>query len=147
MWMRWLSGRWMPYARVFISIKEFLFSPVRIRNLIEFKGRNLEEKYHEQFRSYYHNTTPSTLLETELVRRKLCPWMKSSDYPSFLSSEYYNDFLLPQEIYHKTVVYLKSRNRLCPASLRFLNPRMSPGFLREEIALATVRGTLYSIFS
>ena len=56
------------------------------------------------------------------------------DYPTLLLSEYYNDFLLPQEIYHKTIVYLKPREG-SSSMIALFKPRMSPGFLREDIAL------------
>ena len=101
---------------------------------IEFKGRNIKEKYHEQFRSYYHKYDPFNIFKNGTCKKKVVSMNEIVDYPTLLSSEYYNDFLLPQEIYHKTIVYLKPRKG-SSSMIALFKPRMSPGFLREDIAL------------
>jgi DNA-binding CsgD family transcriptional regulator len=101
---------------------------------IEFKGRNIKEKYHEQFRSYYHKYDPFNIFKNGTCKKKVVSMNEIVDYPTLLSSEYYNDFLLPQDIYHKTIVYLKPRKG-SSSMIALFKPRMSPGFLGEEIAL------------
>jgi DNA-binding CsgD family transcriptional regulator len=101
---------------------------------IQFKGRNIKEKYHEQFRSYYHKYDPFNIFKSGTCKKKVVSMDEVVDYPTLLSSEYYNDFLLPQEIYHKTIVYLKPRKG-SSSMIALFKPRLSPGFLREEIDL------------
>jgi DNA-binding CsgD family transcriptional regulator len=101
---------------------------------IDFKERNIKEKYHEQFRSYYHKYDPFNIFKNGNCKKKVVSMNEIVDYPTLLLSEYYNDFLLPQEIYHKTIVYLKPREG-SSSMIALFKPRMSPGFLREDIAL------------
>jgi DNA-binding CsgD family transcriptional regulator len=102
---------------------------------IEFKGRNIKEKYHEQFRSYYHKYDPFNICKSGTCKKKVVSMDEIVDYQALLSSEYYNDFLLPQEIYHKAVVYLKPKKDCFSNMIALFKPRESPGFLREDIAL------------
>jgi len=101
---------------------------------IEFKGRNIKEKYHEQFRSYYHTYDPFNIFKSGTCKKKVVSMDEIVDYQALLSSEYYNDFLLPQEIYHKTVVYLKPKKGYS-SMIALFKPKGSPGFLREDITL------------
>jgi DNA-binding CsgD family transcriptional regulator len=101
---------------------------------IEFKGRNIKEKYHEQFRSYYHTYDPFNIFKRGTCKKKVVSMDEIVDYQALLSSEYYNDFLLPQEIYHKTVVYLKPKKGYS-SMIALFKPKGSPGFLREDITL------------
>lgn len=56
------------------------------------------------------------------------------DYPSFLRTEYYNDFLRPQKIYYKIITYLGSRGK--PRGLIALfRPEGSKNFSKEEITM------------
>lgn len=114
--------------------KGVFFLASKDSKLSDFKGRNLEEKYHEQFKSYYHQYDPFNLIRGGACKKKILSMEEIVEYPSFLSSEYYNDFLRPQEIYHKTVVYLKSKQTLSGVIALF-KPEGTHGFLREEIAL------------
>ena len=39
--------------------------------LSDFKGRNIEEKYHEQFRSYYHKYDPFNIFRGGTCKKKV----------------------------------------------------------------------------
>lgn len=73
-----------------------------------FFGKNIEEKYFREFRDYFHQFDPFKLIQGSLHGNRIVRLEDLVDYPSFLDSEYYNDFLRPQRIHHKTCVYLKS---------------------------------------
>jgi len=65
---------------------------------------NLDEAFNRHFHEYYHQFDPLNLMERPVVRA--LPQRVSYDF--MLSTEYYNDFLKPQEIHHKLVVHLES---------------------------------------
>lgn len=100
----------------------------------DFRARNVEEKYHRQFKDYYHQYDPFNLIPGGARRKRVVRAEDLVSYPSFLSSEYYNDFLRPQQIYYKAVVYLKSRERLL-GMIALLRPQGSQSFSREDVTL------------
>jgi DNA-binding CsgD family transcriptional regulator len=100
----------------------------------DFRARNVEEKYQKQFKEYYHQYDPFNLIPGDACRRRVVRAEDLVSYPSFLSSEYYNDFLRPQQIYYKAVLYLKSRDKLW-GMIALLRPKEAQGFSREDVAL------------
>lgn len=100
----------------------------------DFRARNVEVKYHRQFKEYYHQYDPFNLIPGDARRKRVVRVEDLVSYPSFLSSEYYNDFLRPQEIYYKTVVYLKSRDRLL-GMIALFRPKEAPSFSKENVTL------------
>ena len=69
---------------------------------------NLDEAFSRAFSRYYHQFDPLHLIEgpPSPVPAGVIPQCISYDF--MLSTEYYNDFLMPQKIHHKLVVYLHS---------------------------------------
>jgi DNA-binding CsgD family transcriptional regulator len=100
----------------------------------DFRARNVEEKYHRQFKDYYHQYDPFNLIPGDACRKRVVRVEDLVSYPSFLSSEYYNDFLRPQQIYYKAVVYLKSRDRLL-GMIALLRPKGTQSFSKEDVTL------------
>jgi DNA-binding CsgD family transcriptional regulator/GAF domain-containing protein len=100
----------------------------------DFRARNVEEKYQKQFKEYYHQYDPFNLIPGDACRKRVVRVEDLVSYPSFLTSEYYNDFLRPQQIYYKTVVYLKSRDRLL-GMIALLRPQGARSFSKEDVAL------------
>lgn len=80
--------------------------------LTDFLGKNIEEKYFREFRNYYHQFDPFKLIQGPFHGSRIIRLEELVSSPSFLDSEYYNDFLRPQRIHYKTCVYLKSGTEL-----------------------------------
>jgi len=76
--------------------------------LTDFMGKNIEDKYLRDFVNYYHKRDPFKLIQGRFHGNRIISLEDLVPYPSFLDTEYYNDFLRPQKIHHKTVIYLKS---------------------------------------
>ncbi len=100
----------------------------------DFRGRNIDERYLKQFKEYYHQYDPFNLIPGDARRRRVVRAEDLVSYPSFLSSEYYNDFLRPQQIYYKTVIYLKSKAKLL-GMIALLRPKEAQGFSEDEVRL------------
>jgi DNA-binding CsgD family transcriptional regulator len=81
-------------------------------NLTDLMGKNIDEKYTRDFVDYYHRDDPFRLIQGRFHGSKIISLENLVSYPSFLDTEYYNDFLRPQKIYYKTVIYLKSGSEL-----------------------------------
>jgi DNA-binding CsgD family transcriptional regulator len=56
------------------------------------------------------------------------------DYPSFLSTEYYNGFLRQLRIYHEAIVYLTSQNKVL-GFISLYKPEGSIDFSKDEIEI------------
>lgn len=69
---------------------------------------NLDETYSQYFQEYYHRFDPLHLIEESPVKAFAGPIARRISYDFMRSTEYYNDFLKPQKIHHKLVVYLES---------------------------------------
>lgn len=69
---------------------------------------NLDEAFNQHFHEYYHQFDPLRLMEETPSRALVRPVSQRVSYDFMLSTEYYNDFLKPQEIHHKLVVSLES---------------------------------------
>lgn len=97
---------------IFHIEKTVIFLPDENLKLTHLMGKNIEEKYLDDFKKYYHRFDPFKLIQGITHGNKIVRLEDLVTYPSFLDSEYYNDFLRPQEIFYKTVVYLKHRKDL-----------------------------------
>lgn len=79
--------------------------------------KNMEKKYVQQYLDYYHHKDPlgfctgtasnPRLTLGPLHERGIVMWQNFLSYKSFVSSEYYNDFLKPQNIFFEVMGYLK----------------------------------------
>ena len=102
--------------------------------LINFWGKNVEEKYFREFRDYYYQFDPFKLIQGSFYGNRIVSLEDLIDYSSFLDSEYYNDFLRPQRIHYKTCVYLKSGIELLGV-VGLFRPKEFGNFSEKEIRI------------
>jgi DNA-binding CsgD family transcriptional regulator len=102
--------------------------------LTNFFGKNIEEKYFREFRDYYHQFDPFKLIQGSFHGNMIVKIKDLVDFPSFLDSEYYNDFLRPQRIHHKICVYLKSDIELLGV-VGLFRPKEVGNFSEKEIKI------------
>lgn len=98
----------------------------------DFMGSNVDEKYIRTFKEYYHRQDPFKLIPGLFYKKSIVRLEELVDYPSFLRTEYYNDFLRPQEIYYKIIARLGSRGKSVGLICLF-RPEGSNNFSQEEI--------------
>ncbi len=100
------------FLKIFHMEKSIFFLTDQNSNLTDLMGKNIDEKYTRDFVDYYHRDDPFRLIQGRFHGNKIISLENLVSYPSFLDTEYYNDFLRPQKIYYKTVIYLKSGTNL-----------------------------------
>lgn len=100
----------------------------------DFMAKNIEEKYVCCFKDYYHQYDPFNLISGAVLKKSTVHLKQLVSYPSFLRTEYYNDFLRPQQIYHKIMVYLGSKEKL-QGMIALFRPQGSLDFAEEEVAM------------
>ena len=98
--------------------------------------KNLDKQYSEYYRTYFHQMDPLQL--TRRINKSWnapMPLEKSIDYDAIQSSEYYEDFLKPQEIHYKLIVNLVAEKEL-HGRIVLTRPRKCDAFSKREIAIA-----------
>ena len=100
------------FLRIFHMENSVFFLADEDSKLSDLMGRNIDEKYIRDFLNYYHRDDPFRLTQGRFHGNRIVSLENLVSYPSFLNTEYYNDFLRPQKIYYKTVIYLKSGTEL-----------------------------------
>lgn len=107
-----------------------------LSNEIDYNGvvfRNIDKKSIEGYADYYHDLDPfveflySVPLAVDV--EQLIP------YPSFLKTEYYNDFLKPQAIHYQLSIILRSGKRLF-GGIGMFRPLQSRNFSSRDKAKA-----------
>jgi DNA-binding CsgD family transcriptional regulator len=96
---------------------------------------NLDKAYCNYFKNYYYQFDPLHLtkgLNTVIGSSRL---EKTFSYDSFLSTEYYNDFLKPQKIHHKLIVNLVAEEEL-HGRIVLTRSRRRNSFTRGEVLTA-----------
>ncbi len=96
------------FLKVFHMENSIFFLSDENSRLTDFVGKNIEEKRLRDFKNYYYKHDPFKLIQGPFHGNRIVRLEELVDYASFLASEYYNEFLRPQGIHYKTVVYLKS---------------------------------------
>ena len=100
------------FLRIFHMENAIFFLSDENSKLSDLVWKNIDEKYIRDFLSYYHRDDPFRLIQGRFHGNRIIGLENLVSYPSFLNTEYYNDFLRPQKIYYKTVIYLKSGTEL-----------------------------------
>lgn len=100
------------FLRIFHMENSIFFLADESLKLTDLMGINIDRKYTQAFIDYYHRDDPFRLIQGRFHGNRIISLENLVSYPSFLKTEYYNDFLRPQNIYHKTVIYLKSGTEL-----------------------------------
>jgi DNA-binding CsgD family transcriptional regulator len=98
----------------------------------DFFTRNIEEKNIREFKNYYYQYDPFKLIPGPFSKKSIVKLDEVANYPAFLHTEYYYDFLRPQHIYYKIVAYLVSRGK-SRGYIALFRPEGSENFSKEEI--------------
>jgi len=121
-------------SKIFHMENSIFFLADENSKLINFMGKNVEEKYFREFRDYYYQFDPFKLIQGSFYGNRIVSLEDLVDYSSFLDSEYYNDFLRPQRIHYKTCVYLKSGLQLLGVAGLFRSKEFG-NFSEKEIRI------------
>ena len=98
--------------------------------------KNLDKQYNEYYRTYFHQMDPLQLTRRINNRWKgPIPLEKSIGYDTIQSSEYYEDFLKPQEIHYKLIVNLVAEKEL-HGRIVLTRPRKCNPFNKREVEIA-----------
>ena len=122
------------FLRVFHMENSIFFLADENLKLTDFMGKNIDEKYTRDFVDYYHRDDPFRLIQGRFHGNKIISLENLVSYPSFLDTEYYNDFLRPQKIYYKTVIYLKSGTELL-GIIGLFRPKGFGNFSEKDIRM------------
>ena len=115
---------------------------------------NIDEEFCNQYLAHYYQQDPFKLMSppSNNSRFLLGPGHRSGvvrleelvDYGRFVESEYFRDFLKPQNQYHKIICYLKSQRRLLGVISLFRPSRLKE-FPEETVQLLKMAVPLISI--
>ncbi|MBW2368465.1 MAG: helix-turn-helix transcriptional regulator [Deltaproteobacteria bacterium] len=105
-------------------------------NLGKVVSSGISDKDLRLFRRYYHQLDPfKNILKSRIPQSQVMTFDQVMPFPKLIKTEYYNDFLKPQNIHDQLAIYLKSGNRFLGVTALF-RPRSSPVFSVAEKAKA-----------
>jgi len=93
---------------------------------------NLDKKYVRQYKEYFHLYDPIQLIRGPLCARRVIQLEEIIDYHSFVSSKFYCEFLLPQDIHHKVYINLHAAGRN-HGRIALYRPLKADKFSEEEV--------------
>ncbi len=93
---------------------------------------DLDRIYCEYFKNYFYQFDPLHLTKGINTKIGSNRQVTTFSYDSFLSTEYYNDFLKPQKIHHKLIVNLVAEEEL-HGRIVLTRPRRRNSFTRSEV--------------
>jgi DNA-binding CsgD family transcriptional regulator len=99
--------------------------------------KNLDIKYSNDYRAYYHQFDPLKLMEGVADREKLqrLEVARSFSYDSYKPNEYYTDFLRPQKIHNKLIVNLVAEQEMF-GRIVLMRSKKSGRYSEKETRLA-----------
>lgn len=110
-----------------------LFLPDGKSGFTESLSRNFCEKSDKEFHEYYWRFDPLRLYGRE--PRDSISQARIMNYDSFITTEYYTDFLKPYGIHYKLVVFLAAEEGL-QGKVVLTRPRKGPVFSGKDLNLA-----------
>ena len=125
------------FLRIFHMENSIFFLADQNSSLTDFMGKNIDEKYTKDFVNYYHRDDPFRLIQGRFHGNKIISLENLVSYSSFLDTEYYNDFLRPQKIYYKTVIYLKSGTELL-GIIGLFRPKGFGNFSEKDVRMMKI---------
>ncbi len=125
------------FLRIFHMENSIFFLADENSKLTDLMGKNIDEKYTRDFANYYHRDDPFRLIQGRFHGNKIISLENLVSYASFLDTEYYNDFLRPQKIYYKTVIYLKSGTELL-GIIGLFRPKGFGNFSEKDIRMMKI---------
>lgn len=123
--------------RIFHMENSIFFLADENSKLTDFMGKNIEEKYIRDFVNYYHRDDPFKLIQGRFHGNRIISLEDLVSRSSFLDTEYYNDFLRPQEIHYKTVIYLKSGAELL-GIIGLFRPKEFGNFSEKDVRMMKI---------
>jgi len=125
------------FLRIFHMENSIFFLADENSKLTDITGKNIDEKYTRDFVNYYHRDDPFRLIQGRFHGNKIISLENLVSYSSFQDTEYYNDFLRPQKIYYKTVIYLKSGTELL-GIIGLFRPKGFGNFSEKDIRMMEI---------
>jgi DNA-binding CsgD family transcriptional regulator len=125
------------FLKVFHMENSIFFLADENSKLTDLMAKNIDQKYTRDFVDYYHRDDPFRLIQGCFHGNKIISLENLVSYPSFLDTEYYNDFLRPQKIYYKTVIYLKSGTELL-GIIGLFGPKGFGNFSEKDIRMMRI---------
>jgi DNA-binding CsgD family transcriptional regulator len=125
------------FLRVFHMENSIFFLTDENSTLTDLMGKNIDEKYTRDFVNYYYRDDPFRLIQGRFHGNKIISLENLVSYSSFLDTEYYNDFLRPQKIYYKTVIYLKSGTELL-GIIGLFRPKGLGNFSEKDVRMMKI---------
>jgi DNA-binding CsgD family transcriptional regulator len=102
--------------------------------LIDPIGVNLEQHYLSIYQSHFFRFNPFDPINLQRPSKATLTDEELFSLPDFLKTEYFNDFLKPQEVYRQMVVYLRSRGKLL-GFIGLHRRKNSAGFGKREVTI------------
>ncbi|MBN1105492.1 MAG: helix-turn-helix transcriptional regulator [Deltaproteobacteria bacterium] len=99
--------------------------------------KNLDKKYRGYYKAHFHQFDPLQLIQGMRNRKRINRLEDVVSYDSFQSTEYYNEFLKPQGIHHKLIVYLLAEKEL-HGKIVLTRPQNSSHFTKNEVQRAKI---------
>ncbi|MFC1884603.1 response regulator transcription factor [Thermodesulfobacteriota bacterium] len=99
--------------------------------------KNLEKKYCDYYKNYFHQFDPLQLTQGECRGKRIKRLEEVVSYDSLKSTEYYTDFLKPQKIHHKLIVNLVAEREL-RGRIVLTRPQKSNRFNGKEVQTAKI---------
>jgi DNA-binding CsgD family transcriptional regulator len=101
-------------------------------------SNGISDKSLRLFRQYYHQLDPfKNMLKKRAPQQEVITFDQIMPLSKLIKTEYYNDFLKPQDIHDQLTIYLTSENRFLGVTSVF-RPENSPGFSSTDKAKANL---------
>ena len=113
------------------------FLPDESGKFADMRPFNADESRFGEFRRYYCQFDPYALIKESACKRYVIRLDELVPYKTLLSTEYYNDFLRPQEVFYKAVCYLRSQHK-CYAKIALLRSRKRQNFDSREMSILSI---------
>jgi DNA-binding CsgD family transcriptional regulator len=113
------------------------FLPDESGKFADMRPLNADESRFGDFRQYYYQFDPYDLIKESTCQRYVIRLDELVPHKTLLSSEYYNDFLRPQEVFYKAVCYLRSQHK-CYAKIALLRSRKRQNFDSREMSILSL---------
>jgi DNA-binding CsgD family transcriptional regulator/PAS domain-containing protein len=99
--------------------------------------KNLDEKFHDYYKTYFHQFDPLQLTQRMFNGNRLNRLEQACgySYDASQSSEYYTDFLKPQKIHHKLIINLVDERQMY-GRIVLMRSQGSGRYSEKEIQLA-----------
>jgi len=113
------------------------FLPDESGKFADMRPFNADESRFGEFRQYYFQFDPYALIKAGTCQKYVIRLDELVPHETLLTTEYYNDFLRPQEVFYKAVCYLRSQHK-CYAKIALLRSRKRQNFDSREMSILSL---------